>query len=437
MEVREPEVQALLSATCRAEYGIIVSVVARVLGDVEAAEDVVQGAVERALRLWPERGIPTKPGAWLTTVARRMAIDRVRKGRRDARLRDQLKTDAQRRSRVAESPYELLARWPDERLQLIATCCHPLLTARDRAALTLREVAGLGVAEIARAFLTSESAMTGRLTRARRRLREGTGHYERLSPEEICDRMPDVHRVLYLIFSQGYHASGATELIQRELCEEAIRLARTLVGLVQRHRVPSRETKPLLALMLLLHARTDARCDDEGLPILLPLQDRSRWNQPFIDEGLSLLERAGSLQDAGPYQIQATIQAIHSLAAEAAETDWRSIDRLYQQLYRLEPGPVVAINGVVAMGMWRGPVPALAALDAIEAAHGPEVAQYPWLFVARAHFAEASGDVGAARVALERARALSSNSAERAFLAGRIETLIDTPVDGVERTSLS
>ncbi len=420
-----PAVSEILNRTCRSEYGLIVSVVARVLEDVEAAEDVVQGAIERALQLWPERGIPDSPGAWLTTVARRIAIDRLRKARREARLTEDLRTDARRRPQEAEDPYALLARWPDERLHLIAACCHPALSARDRAALTLREVAGFRVAEIARAFLSSESAMTGRLTRARRRLRERAGAYERLTPEKIGDRLPDVLRVLYLIFSQGYLTAESDQLFSTELCEESIRLARVLVDLTGRRRIENRECCSLLALMLLLHSRAQTRQDEEGMPVLLPDQDRSRWTATLIAEGLSLLQRAGSTEDAGSYQLQAAVQAMHALASDAAETDWRAIDRLYQKLYRLEPGPVVAVNGVVAMGMWRGPAPALEALDALERLHGESLAHYPWLFLARAHFAEEAGDGETARIALEKARALSSNRTERAFLTRRIGKLCE------------
>jgi RNA polymerase sigma-70 factor (ECF subfamily) len=423
MEDDAPAIGDILNRTCRAEYGLIVSVIARVLEDVEAAEDVVQGALERAVRLWPERGVPSNPGAWLTTVARRMAIDRLRKARRDDRLTEELRSDARGGMQGAEDPYALLARWPDERLQLVAACCHPALSARDRAALTLREVVGLRVAEIAHAFLTSESAMTGRLTRARRRLRERVGAYERLDAEEIHSRLPDVLRVLYLIFAQGYHAAESDQLLRGELCEEAIRLARLLVDLTDRARIVDRECVSLLALMLLLHARAQTRQNAEGLPVLLPDQDRSCWDASLIAEGLSLLERAGSLEHAGRYQLQAAVQAIHALASDPTDTDWRAIDRLYQQLYRLQPAPVVAVNGVVAMGMWRGPAAALAALDALERVNGEPLARYPWLYIARAHFAEKAGDGAAARVALERARALSSNRAERAFLTRRVEGL--------------
>ncbi|HKJ85082.1 MAG TPA: DUF6596 domain-containing protein, partial [Spirochaetia bacterium] len=215
------------------------------------------------------------------------------------------------------------------------------------------------------------------------------------------------------------------QLFSRELCEEAISLARVLVDLTGRENVANRECCSLLALMLLLHSRAETRQDDGGMPVLLPDQDRSRWNASLIEEGLSLLHHAGSLEEAGSYQLQAAVQAMHALASDAAETDWRAIDRLYLRLYRLESGPVVAVNGVVAMGMWRGPVPALAALDALERVHGESLAHYPWLFLARAHFAEIAGDGETARIALEKARALSSNRAERAFFTRRIEKLCE------------
>ena len=349
MENGSGRVEDVLRDTCRAAYGRILSVVLRILGDLEDAEDVLQSAVERALVRWAERGIPSNPAAWLTTVAKRIAIDQIRRRRRKAAAEDRL-IRASEAVGIRQREQRLLSEWPDERLGLMALCCSAALTPQDRAALTLREVAGLSVDEVARAFLVSEVAMTGRLSRARRKLR-GTGAPS-VDPAEIAGRLDDIHRVIYLIYSYD--------------SREALRVAEILYGLLSK--VPGvslDETAGLLALMELDHARAPARETEEGGQILLSDQDRSRWDRTMISRALRRLDQVPANQYSGQYVLQARIHAHHALATSADETDWQGIDRLYQKLYRINPSPVIALNGIVAMGMWAGADPAVAALDAL------------------------------------------------------------------------
>lgn len=395
-----------LQRACLEEYGIILAVVNRVLGDIEEAEDVVQTAVERALVSWPQRGIPSRPGAWLTTVARRIALDRLRSRARSARAVERL-ADAALVREDSESEYDTLRDWPDERLGLFWLCCDPRLTAADRAALTLREVAGYDVDRIATLFLVSPAAMTGRLTRARTRLRG-------LRPPDSHDlaartaRIPDILQVLYLLYTLDP--------------EEAIRLVELLLTRLRIELIGSaREAVGLLALMELDHARDAARTGRDGEQVLLSEQDRSVWNRELIDRALARLESLSPATDPGVYETQARIQAIHALATASDDTNWQEIDRLYQRLYQRTGSPVVALNGVVAMGMWRGADAAIRALGTLREASGATLERYFYFHVAHAHFLEETDDIEAAHIALRRARELAASDRERDFIDRRIE----------------
>jgi RNA polymerase sigma-70 factor, ECF subfamily len=399
-----------VEAAYRDEWGQVVATLIGVTGDWDLAEDCAQDAFAAALATWPRDGVPRNPGAWLTTAARNRATDRLRRDSAGAaKLRERAVLDRD----PAEPPPDEI---PDERLRLIFTCCHPALPFPARVALTLRTLAGLSTAEIARAFLTAEPAMAQRLVRAKRKIREAGIPY-RVPPAELLPgRLAAVLAVLYLIFNEGYDDDGAEQTARRALTAEAIRLGRVLVGLMPGEPEP----RGLLALMLLHEARRATRTRD-GVLVTLEHQDRSRWDRALIDEGVATLDAALALARTGPYQVQAAIAACHAGAPDAASTDWPQIAALYARLAQLAPSPVVDLNRAVAVAMADGLPAGLRMVD--EVAASGLLDGYHLLPATRADLLRRAGRVVEAKDAYEQALELAPTEAERRYLAGRIREL--------------
>ena len=402
------------------ERGRVLAALVGVFGDLLIAEDALHDALVTALERWPVDGVPRNPGAWLTTTARHRAVDKLRRDRRVAGGDEEL-VRLPAPEVVADEMDAMI--YPDERLKLIFTCCHPALSPEARVALTLRTLGGLTTAEIAHAFLVPVPTMNQRLTRAKTKIRGAAIPYVVPSVETIPERLDGVLNVLYLIFNEGYAASAGDDLIRRELCAEAIRLALTLVTLLESRPElgPQPEALGLTALLLLHDSRRPARTDEDGELILLEDQDRELWDHPQIDAGIALLERAMVVRRPGPYQLQAAIAALHAQAPTAAETDWPQIALLYDRLWHYTPSPVVKLNRAVAVGMARGPLAGLALMQAPELAEALD--GYHWYHAAVADFLRRAGYREAARAAYVRALALCENRAERSFLGRRIAEL--------------
>ena len=365
------------------------------------------------MQVWPERGVPENPGAWITTTARNKAIDRLRRERRGTekqRELEQLRPPAETEDETPEEAPVIA----DDRLRLIFTCCHPALAPEARVALTLRTLGGLATPEIARAFLVSEPAMAQRLVRAKRKIKAANIPYEVPADRDLPDRLNSVLTSLYLVFNEGYSATSDEALVRRELTGEAIRLAGTLARLMP----DEPEALGLLALMLLQDSRREARVGPDGELVLLEDQDRSLWDRREIDTGLGLLERAARLGPPGPYVLQAAIAAEHARAADADDTDWTRIATLYGLLAQAQPSPVIELNRAVAVAMAEGPERGLEVLEAPEVAEALD--DYLWFWSARADLLRRAGRAEPAMKAYERAVELSTNPVERRFLESRL-----------------
>jgi RNA polymerase sigma-70 factor, ECF subfamily len=410
-------VSAAIARAFRDERAIVLATLIRQAGDFQLAEDAVQDAFEAAVAVWRRDGVPANPGAWITTAARRRAIDRLRRDRsvadRAGRLAELMRLDAQHEEPSMDEESTLV----DDRLRLIFTCCHPALGLPARVALTLRALGGLTTGEIARAFLVAEPTMGKRIVRAKRKIAEANIPYRVPADEELPDRLRGVLRVVYLIFNEGYAAAEGDRLVRGELCDEAIRLGDLLIVLMP----DDAEVWGLSALMLLHDARRAARVDASGRYVALDDQDRSLWDSRRMGEGLSRLERAVRLRRPGEYQLHAAITALQMQASDAETTDWAQIAELYGALTALNPSPVVELNRSVAVGLADGPTAGLALLEPLLAE--PTLERYQPLHAAHAELLSRAGHADAAARAYERAIALSANAVERAELERRLDAL--------------
>ena len=399
----------------REESGRILATLIRLLGDFDLAEESLQEAYATALQQWPAEGTPRNPRSWMIGTARHKAIDRLRRNRRLHEKSAELARSAE----TATAPDEPLddAMFPDDRLRLIFTCCHPALDDDAQVALTLRTVCGLTTEEISRAFLVPAATMAQRLVRAKRKIRDAGIPYREPAPEDLPERVDEVLLVLYLIFNEGYLASSGDALVRRELCAEAIRLARVLCELLPRQPEP----RALLGLLLLQDSRRDARVNARGELVLLEDQDRGLWDQDAIREGQVCIEQALRSGAIGIYALQGAIAALHAGAKTAVETDWPQILGLYDALARLHPSAVVAVNRAVAVAMARSVEEGLAQLDEIEQCGVLD--GFHLLPAARADLLRRLGRTDEALDAYHRALELATNDVERRFLRGRIAQL--------------
>lgn len=403
-------VDGAVAGVFRAEHGRAVATLTRLLGDITLAEEAVQDAFVLALERWPESGVPPNPGGWIVTTARRRAIDRFRR----ERTRDHRHAEAAL-LHAPDEPQEVGA-VRDDQLRLLFTCCHPALSTEAQVALTLRLLGGLETPQIARAFLVPEATTAQRIVRAKRKIKDAGVPYRVPTEAELPDRLPPVLLVVYLVYTAGHSAhhgasgaSGGEGLVQGELCAEAVRLARVLAELMP----DEPEVLGLLALLLLLDARRDARLGPDGALVPLSEQDRGRWDAALVAEGHALVRALLRRGAPGPYQVQAAIQAVHTDASTAAGTDWRQVLALYDHLLALTPTPVVALNRAVALAEVAGPEPALAVVDALA------LPGYQPFHVVRAELLGRVGRPAEAARAYDRALELTGNAVERAHLQRR------------------
>lgn len=394
----------------RSESGRVLATLIRLLGDFDLAEEALQDAFTAAVERWPAQGIPENPRTWLVSTGRFKAIDRLR---RQARLREktrQLLVEVEAQPVTLEEAGDI----PDDRLRLIFTCCHPALAPEIRIALTLRTICGLTTEEIGRAFLVPLPTMAQRLVRAKSKIRSAGIPYEIPPAEHLGERLESVLTVIYLVFTEGYAATTGDTLIRRDLCAEAIRLARVLAELLPE----AREVRALLALLLLHDARREARMSPEGEIVLLDDQDRSRWDRERIGEGLALIHGVLKEGQAGYYALQAAIAALHAEAPSAAETDWRQIAAIYALLRTRNPSPVIELNHAVAVAMVDGPERGLRLLDALEARG--QLRGYHLLPAARAELMRRSGKLNDAAKYYRQALGWVTHEVERKFLEMRL-----------------
>jgi len=410
------DAKTIAEKTFREESGRIISSLIRISGSFDLAEEAIQDSFASALVNWPARGIPAKPAAWITAVAHRKIIDYAR--RRGTRNEKQDALLYETKTSTAEdeiSSDEMSMTYPDDRLRLIFTCCHPALNREAQVALTLRTLGGLTTTEIARAFLVAETTLAQRLVRAQQKIRDANIPYEVPAAALLGERLEPVQAVLYLIFNEGYLATSGAQLVRGDLCAEAIRLCRVLCELLPKNS----ENMGLLALMLLHDSRRAARLDSHGELISLEEQDRTLWNADQIREGAHLVEEALRLRPVGPYQLQAAIAAIHAQAPAPDATDWRQIAALYAELAKYSPTPVVALNHAVAVAMSDGLSQGLATIDALGVSG--ELDGYYLFHAARADILRRMGNRADAAAAYQRALALATNQVERNYLSRRLQ----------------
>ncbi|MGI5346798.1 RNA polymerase sigma factor [Streptomyces sp. CA-250714] len=410
-------VTSLVESVFREEHGrLLASLVSR-FGDLDLAEEVASEALEAALVHWPADGVPKRPGAWLLTTARRKAVDRLRRDHAYAARLAVLQVEADRAAPAPPPDAGGGSELPDERLQLFFTCAHPALSAEARSALMLRCLAGLTTPEVARAFLVPPATMAQRIVRAKKKIRQARIPFRVPGADELPERLEGVLQVIYSLFTEGYTASSGPRLQRPGLAEEAIRLARILHRLLP----AEREATGLLALMLLIHARRDARTGPDGELVLLEDQDRGRWDHPLIAEGLALVPVALTGGPPGRYGVQAAIAALHDEATDLAATDWPQIVALYDVLLALDPSPVVAVNRAAAVAMRDGPDAGLALLDAL--ADEPLLRGYHPYPAARADLLHRLGRLSEAAAAYRQALDLAGTEPERAHLRHRLQAV--------------
>ncbi|MEM7258472.1 MAG: RNA polymerase sigma factor [Pseudomonadota bacterium] len=411
------ETHRAIEQTVKEQWGRILAVLIKSTGDMQLAEDVLQDAATIALTRWPHDGIPDSPAAWLIQTARRKALDRFRKVSNFDKLQPELQHWLMLSS---EDEPDIDQNIPDKRLELMFTCCHPSLEQKTQVALTLRTLGGLTTDEIASAFLDKPQTMAQRLARAKKKIAAANVPYRVPEADKLTERLAAVLAVIYFIFNEGYSASTGRHITRTDLCEEAIRLARITATLLPQQI----EVDGLLALMLLHDSRRYARQTGDGDLILLQDQNRNLWDKQKIIEGIALLKKTLKKQRVGPYQVQASISALHAESSHWNDTDWPQISALYDLLYNMQPSPVIRINQAVALSYSGNLKDALAMLEAV--AKAPDIAQYQPFYAAKADVSLRAGHTGKAKKALQTAIKLTTNEAEKRFLKNKLDTISST-----------